>query len=288
MPETYCVIAPGGGMVAAYHAGVRKAWTEQFGPLNAHRYVANSGGACNFAYEASGQGHLMEPIWRDLVQSGQFVHSLWNIHRRGVMNIDFLVDEEIQHRFPMDVPSLKASSVGLQIGVTHSKEGYSRYFSKDFGGDFLELLRASCAVPYFFGKPVLVDDEYWYDGTIGSVVGIEHARDEQNILIILTRPLRPIGKYTLVRKILRYLLLRNEDPRLQRAVWDMPTMFNETLHEIGRLQDKKNVLVIQPRTKLPMFRIDTSIERLDATIAQGYRDTMYQSKEIELFLKKCD
>ncbi|TSC73565.1 MAG: putative esterase of the alpha-beta hydrolase superfamily [Parcubacteria group bacterium Gr01-1014_48] len=287
MSGTFCIVAQGGGMVTAYHAEVIRAWRERFGFTRVHRIIANSGAAANFSYVVSGQEHYIEPIWRDLVSSGWFVRSLWHLYRRGVMNIDFLVDEEIRKRYPLDLSALKESGIAFEVGVTHAVTGKSTYFSTTSSNDFYELLRASCAVPYFYGRHVLLDGEYWCDGTIGSVLGLERAMDENNILLILTRPPIPIKNLTLLRKILRYFLLRTEQPRLQEAVWNMPAKFNEALLEIQRMREKKNIAVIQPKRRLPMMRIDTSMRRLNATIEQGYDDTTAQYEALETFLKKC-
>ncbi|MEK7532312.1 MAG: patatin-like phospholipase family protein [Patescibacteria group bacterium] len=287
MDGTFCIVAQGGGMVAAYHAGVIRALKELFGFAMVHRIIANSGAAANFAYVVSGQERHIEPMWRDLVQSGQFVSSLWHLHRRGVMNIDFLVDDEIRKRYPLDVRALMESRIELEIGVTHAVTGQSVYFQKTDAIDFYELLRASCAVPYFYGKYVLLDGKYWCDGTIGSCTGIEQASNERNILLILTRPPRPIKKLTLLRKILRYFLLSAEYSGLQEAVWNMPAQFNHMMREIARMGEWKNMAVIRPKQKLPIMRIDTSVRRLNATIQQGYDDTTAQIGILEKFLKRC-
>jgi len=282
--RTFCIVAQGGGMIASYQAGVIRALKERFGLSRLGRVVASSGAAMNFSYVVSGQEHLIEPIWDGLIQSGRFISSLRHIHRRGVMDIDFLVDEMIRKRFPLDVAALMHSPVKFDVGVTHAITGSSWYFSKNVCECFFyELLRASCAVPYFYGKQVYLNGEYWYDGTIGSVVGLEQAINEQNILFILTRPPRPIRKLAVPRMVLRWLLLRSEHQALQRAILNMPREFNRALEDINELKKERNIVVIQPRKRLPIWRIDTSMERLRATIEQGYQDTLHNKKELEFF-----
>src|SRR3989338_9596285 len=83
------IITQGGGMIAAYHAGVVRAIGERFGFGNIKRIVASSGAAAVYAYLVSGQTNLIEPIWYYLLKSGRFVDPWHHKRGRGVINIDF-------------------------------------------------------------------------------------------------------------------------------------------------------------------------------------------------------
>jgi predicted patatin/cPLA2 family phospholipase len=276
------MVAPGGGMPCAYYAGVDRGIEEQFGFSKLERVITTSGQAANLAYRVSGQSHWIGPIWEALVKSKQFVRSLALIGRRGMFDIDFLIDKMIKEYFPHDRDAFMQNPIRFDVGVTNAATGKGRFFPKEEVPNFYELLRASCAVPYFYGKAVQLMGEHWYDGTIGSPTGIEQAENDSNILVILTRPARPIKKLRLARWLLRKLLLRRETLELAEAVCSMPARYNRDLRQIEELKAKKNIVVIRPKTRLPMFRIDTSLERLRATIEQGYRDTI-ENPELKRF-----
>ena len=74
--QTFCIVAQGGGMVAAYQAGAIKGLKKRFGFGQLGRFVANSGAAANCAYAVSGQDDLIIPIWEYLVRSKKFVRPL--------------------------------------------------------------------------------------------------------------------------------------------------------------------------------------------------------------------
>ena len=72
--NNFCIVAQGGGMTTAYHAGVIKAFKEKFGFEKLNLIVASSGAAATYSYLVSGQENLIEPIWIELVKSGKFVN----------------------------------------------------------------------------------------------------------------------------------------------------------------------------------------------------------------------
>jgi predicted patatin/cPLA2 family phospholipase len=288
MSGNFCIVAPGGGMTAVYNVGVIQALEKYFGLSRLGRVVSNSGAAGCYAYWIGGQQNDIQPLWENLVQSREFLLPLWQCYRRGSMNINFMIDEVVRRRFPLDVVAVLDSQIELDIAVTQAQTGESAYFSKSAVGDFFQLLRATSAMPYFFGEQVMLNDDYWYDGGIGSVVGIEQTTEEKNILFVLTRPPRLIKKLTLARGILRWLLLRKEHPDLQAVVMTMPARMNAAMQAIHYMQAKKNIVVIQPQERLPIRRIDTSLARLRATIRQGYQDVISRHNELNTFMQRCE
>ena len=281
----FTLIGQGGGMTASYHAGVISGIKEKFGFSGLRRVVGSSGSAANYSYLLSGQQDLIVPIWRHLLDSGKFVSFTGFPLGKDVMDIDYLIDEVIKKKFPLDLESLRTSPVDLEVGVTNAETGIPRYYSKNDSVDFFELLRASCAVPYFSREKVYFDGDHYYDGTIGSVSGLERVFDDQNLLIVLTRPQKLLPKMVLGRRILKWLLIRKETMGLQETIWSMVSRYDAVHKEIDELAKKRNVCVIQPAENLPMFRIDSRLSRLERTIQQGYLDTI-NKKELEKFFDK--
>jgi predicted patatin/cPLA2 family phospholipase len=98
-----CVLAQGGGMTTAYHAGVIKAFCERNWDSEIDCIVASSGAAATYAYLVSGQPQLVSLIWETLISSGEFVRWRMGLPVRGSLHIDYLVDEIIKKRFPLDL-----------------------------------------------------------------------------------------------------------------------------------------------------------------------------------------
>ena len=272
--NTVTIIAQGGGMTSAYHAGVIRALKESVNVGDIGRIVTSSGSAPIYSYLISNQQELIEPIWHYLVSSGEFVNLKKHPTGRGLLNIDFLVDQAIRRIFPFDHSAFTASPVQFEVGATDVLTGVSTYFTKESNVDFFELIRATCAVPYFYGKTVNLNGTSYCDGTIGEVVGLSRVQSQEKTLVILTRPDTPIPKLLFIRHVLRKILLKNESPQLQQAIWDMPRKFNELPTVLAKLQQAGSLFILQPTQPLPMFRIDSRPNRLSQTIEQGYKETV--------------
>src|SRR3989344_3473406 len=97
------LVAQGGGMTTAYHAGVVRALNERFGFDSITRVIASSGAAMTYAYVLSRQTHLIESIWYYLLESGHFVDPWHHKTGRNIIDIDFLVDDAIREQYPLDI-----------------------------------------------------------------------------------------------------------------------------------------------------------------------------------------
>jgi len=280
-----CLIAHGGGVVAAYHAGVAKAIKEKFGLDKIDRIIASSGAAATYSYLVSGQEELIIKIWLEIIKDRRFINFFKFPPGKGIINIDFLINEIVKNKYPLDLSSLKNSKIQLEICVTDADNGQAKFFSKNDNIDFYELLKASCAIPYFYGRKIALGKKYYYDGTIGGIANHNIAKDEKNILIVLTTPPKPVPKLTIFRKILRHLLIGKESILLQKAVWDMMNYHETSEDLIKRFGLNKNIVIVRPTEWLPIWRIDFRVSRLKKVIEQGYKDVI-ENKSLEKFFER--
>ena len=283
--DTFCIVGQGGGVTTAYQAGVVLGLNEKFDLGKLGRVVASSGTAIVYSYLLSNQIAVFESFWIDLLRSRDFISFLKHPTGRGVLNIDFLIDEMAKKKYPLNTTQLKKSPIQLEVSVTNARTGKAKFFPKNSALDYFELLRATCAVPYFYGKHVLLDGEYYCDGEIGSLIGLEAADDYKNVLIVLTRPPRQLPKFLLARKLLQWLLVRNETPELQSAIWEVQNKFNELPNVLETLRSQRNIAVIYPSIPLPMYRIDNRIEILKKVMEQGRSDAV-SSKDTEVLMSR--
>lgn len=280
-----CVVAPGGGCRTAYNAGVMRAIHERFGLSSITRVVGISGGLLNWAYAASGRVDYFEPFWVELIASGRFIRPWRHPTGRGIMDIDFMVDDMVKERYPLDLGALKHSSMRVVAGVTHSVTARGQWFGVQDVPDFREVIRASCAPPYIYGKHVVINGQPYCDGGIANPTGIRGVIDENRILVVLTFSQDRKGLPLTVRRFLRWLLLRNESEALQEAIFHLPEKREEEIDRIYALRKRVRVAIIRPKAELPSSRVDSSLNHLRATIAQGYQDT-YNHPELEDFFTK--
>jgi predicted patatin/cPLA2 family phospholipase len=284
--DGFCIVAHGGGVISAYHAGVIKALKEKFGFHNLHRIVTSSGAAATYSYLVSGQGDKVANIWINLVKDKRFINFFKFPPGKGIINIDFVADDFVRKKCPLNVNSLKKSKIELDIGVTDANTGKAKFFSNTDKINFYELLRATCAIPYFYGKRVVLNGHEYYDGTIAGVKDEKVLNQEKNIIFIHTTPDKPAPKLLFFRKILRKILVGNESKELQEAIWKMMECPEEEKKFVEKIKEGgRNVAVIRPSNWLPMNRIDNRLSRLKKIIEQGYYDTI-NNKELEEFFNQ--
>ncbi|MFA6585771.1 MAG: patatin-like phospholipase family protein [Candidatus Paceibacterota bacterium] len=156
--KNICITAQGGGLKSAYSVGVIKGLREKYSLDEVDLIVGSSGAGSTFAYFITKQYDYIEKIWIELVKSGEFI-KIRNFFLRGpIMDIDFLVDTVLKKKFPLDINSLKSSKTELYIPLLRYSDCKGIYFTNHESEDPYEIIRAACAVPYFFGKRVKLNN----------------------------------------------------------------------------------------------------------------------------------
>jgi predicted patatin/cPLA2 family phospholipase len=285
--ENLCIISQGGGVRSIYSAGVIKGLVEKFSLTEVGHVVAPSGSAANFMYYTSGQLKEIEQIWLELIKSGKFVRPFNLFSKNSILNIDFLVDELVRKRFPFDEDSFKNSNTKMYIPVLGASDGVGCYFSNKDQVDPFELMRATCAVPRFYGKKVLINNNYYIDGSIVDSFGFKKAMeiDSENLLVILTEPFNTKNNIPniLIRKVLDFLLFKREPNFIKEKIWGVFENYKKEKDLLIDLKKEKNIFIIAPNKKLPIGSLGRSYESAKKTLGLGYSDVV-NNKELEEFI----
>ena len=204
------------------------------------------------------------------------------------MDVDFLVDVVLKQKFPLDLVSLKSAKTNLYTPLLRYSDCKGVYFANHGPEDPYEVIRAACAVPYFFGKRVELNGTEYVDGTISEQFGLRKVLElnPKNLLVILTRPPKNLPRFMFVRKILEFLWIRNESESVKKAIWDMPKNYEADRNKILELKEQMNIAIIQPEKELPVGRLGVNLSLLKKTIDQGYKDTI-NNAELNEFFKRC-
>ena len=117
--RVFGLILQGGGMRAAYSAGAI-APLVQYGLQNSFDHViGSSAGGINAAYLLGADAETFHTYTDDLTNKN-FI----NLMRKDKkVDIDFLVDEVLTHKRPVDLANLRKSPSQLHIVVTDAKTG---------------------------------------------------------------------------------------------------------------------------------------------------------------------
>ncbi|MGH4015684.1 MAG: patatin-like phospholipase family protein [Pseudonocardiaceae bacterium] len=233
------LVVQGGGMRGIYSLGALAA-LESAGLTNAFDIVVgSSAGAINGAYLLAGQANQAISAYIDDLSNRQFVNPL-RVHK--MVNIDFMVDEVLKNRYPLNTEALFASPILLEVVLTDAETAEPVVVTnRDTDLDFYEVLRATSALPALYNRRVRVRDRDYVDG--GTVDGVPVIRaveaSADAILAVVTR--RPGFRRRASNMGVRLLarsMARGQSVALRDRIGREDVRFNEAmdlLEGIGQL-----------------------------------------------------
>ena len=150
-----------GGMVAALERmGMRQVFDEIYGV---------SAGAFAGAFFLCGRASFGTTVYYEDVNSKDFFDPLRLLQFKAPVSIEFLTNEVLKHRKPLDFDAIKSSGVILCIVATDVKSGAAILFDHFSDLDDLRLkLTATAKMPILSGPPVVIDGEQYLDGGLSA------------------------------------------------------------------------------------------------------------------------
>ena len=198
------------------------------------------------------------------------------------------------HRAPLDLQAVKDSETLFIIPVTNSFTGETEYFSNrdcDVRGvDLLDVLGASMASPYWYGRDFYINGQPYFDGGDSDPLPVEHVdvKDKRKI-IFLTREesfdLNTLGSpNSLTRALLR---LQSRKPGVYKALESIRQKYIQRLNYIKELEEQGDIVL---RPKFALTKLDNSQRNIEFCIEQGRKDVMGDQRIRELLdnLRKSD
>lgn len=193
---------------------------------------------------------------------------------KSVFGLDFVFDEIPNTLFPFDWYTFHHYSGRVRVGVTNAETGKAEYLDGMKLDTRSTMLRATCALPYYF-PPIDVNGTLYYDGGIADSIPIAQAlRDgSRRNLIVLTRP-EGYWKTTSPSAKLGAKAMKNRFPALAKTMLSRAQHYNETTALIRLLQQRApaDTVVLRPEHALHSFEKDVSM--LKNTYEHGYQMAM--------------
>jgi predicted patatin/cPLA2 family phospholipase len=181
------LIVEGGAMRGVFSCGSGVA-LESLGLTQSFDEVyACSSGAINAAYFLAGQAAYSVSIYYDEVNNRQFINPL---RIKNILDMNFLFDEVIAKRKPLDVGRVLASPSRLHISITDAHTGAGFLVDgRDSRYTLLDSLRASATHPLLSERSRRLGDRDCFDGGFANPLPIADAVESgcTDILLLLTR-----------------------------------------------------------------------------------------------------
>ncbi|MDO8561859.1 MAG: hypothetical protein Q7S05_03470, partial [bacterium] len=260
----------GGGMRSAHGGGFLYALATQLGVTAPDVMVGSSGDGANLIYFCSGQYEGIKRIWTELLSTPKFISPLrfWR-----VMNIDYLVDTVCKNQEPLDVPRFNLSPISWFVPVEDFDTGRTRYVSATDAIDPFEIMRATTAIPIFFGQKVPIAGKRYVDGELGPVLQ-DHVTQalRQGVKKILV--INHTSPWTaLSRAIIRGYAAHVPNGMHDAIIRDIST------NVFSMKAPGAHVIAVAPRN-LPAGNLTRNQKKLQRTFDQGVADALSIEKEL--------
>lgn len=145
-----------------------------------------SAGAINLAYFILGQASHASHIYADHAARSEFVNPL----RVGkILDLDWLFDQVIRKSYPIERDALLRVPTELRVSVTDAETGRNALISATTEGvDPCDLLKASAAVPFYYGRSVRFLGRDWVDGMASNALPVREALEDgcTHVLVLLS------------------------------------------------------------------------------------------------------
>lgn len=269
------LILEGGAMRSVHMAGGLTAFADQGFTDYFDIVIGSSAGACNGAYFLAGQTDMFWDMWSKSLLSKDFINfnNLFSA-KKPVLNIDYLVDEIILKKHPLDIKKIINSRTKFYVSATNCHTGQVEFFINDKEDSFIDVLRASSAIPVLYNRSVKLNGREYLDGSISDSVPIKKALDlgAKEIYVFLTRH-EGYRKGKTIADIMAGSFLSHY-PKIKEALVNRHISYNECINLIESKISDVNITVIQPIHNSGITRITTNPRLIKAVFRIGYYDTM--------------
>lgn len=189
----------------------------------------------------------------------------------SMFGLDFVFDEIPNRLLPFDWDAFNAYEGRIRVGVTNVETGKAEYLDGRELDEKCTMLRATCAIPFYF-PPIKIGDKTYYDGGLADSIPIRKSLADGNDknLIILTQPQG--YRKTLSRSSrAAAAALRHRYPRLAATLLARPKMYNETVCFCDHLAAYRPLDTVLLRPLAPINSFESDVTRLENAYWEGYR-----------------
>ena len=279
---TVGLVLEGGAMRGMFTAGVLDVFLDE--QIQIQGIVSVSAGAlfgANFPSKQRGRSiRYNKKYLNDKRYMG--LHSF--LHTGNIVNKEFAFYELPFKLDPFDQQAFIDSSVDFYVTLTNVESGKPEYFKITDVLAQMELFRATSAMP-FVSKMVEIDGKKYLDGGIADSIPLQKCRQlgYDKIIVILTRPLDYRKSRT---NPFIFNLFYKKYPHLVDSLSRRYIHYNQTVENIIRLSDNKEIFVIRPSQDLSIKRLERDPAKIQAMYDLGIADGRRALHELKQYLAK--
>lgn len=252
-------------MRGMFSAGVLDVFLErQFDPFDL--VLGTSAGACNLASHVAKQHGRNLRAYSTLMTQREFLDLRRAFSRKHVLDLDWLWDE-LARVEPLDVDAILATGKEFIAVATSVRSGAPVYLVPD-KEQFFDALKGSCALPWFYRRPVQVGAELVTDGGVSDPFAVREAyrRGARTIVVVRSRPPAFVKKPSWSR---HFLALTASNPSLAAAYRSSAESYRAAVEFIHKPPSDCRIVHVAPDEALPVSRTTQDPVALERTYALG-------------------
>lgn len=200
---------------------------------------------------------------------------------------DFFNKEYAFYRVPreldkFDDEAFKRSGIPFYAVVTNLENGEPEYIQVKSVLDEMEILRASCSMP-FASKPVEINGKMYLDGGVTDSIPFQKFAEigYEKQVVILTRD-KSYRKKPMNRALTS--LFYRQYPEFRRRLKTRHIMYNESLSRLEKYEAEGRAFVIRPSEPINISRTERDPKKLKQVYELGKSDAQKQLSELREYL----
>lgn len=267
------LVAEGGGQRGIFTAGVLDSWLYKgFNPFDL--LIGTSAGAQNLSsYMTCQQGFDQRAIF-NLTKNLKFFKLGRALIVRDAVNLDWYFDQVASSSQGLDVDCgmqrLKART--LLFSVIEMETRAALYFepNKD---NWLDLLKASSALPILYRGRVKLGQQHYVDGGLAAPVPVEEAykRGAKRTVVIRTVPKEGEIEYPWAHRLKGWICSSNRCPRVIDLITHHETEYQRAQNFMDKPPEDVEIVQIYPQKPLASGLVGSSCQDLNQDYIHGVK-----------------
>lgn len=204
----------------------------------------------------------------------------------NICDTDYCYGEVPNKIYPFDHDTFEKSKTKFYVTITNVETGEPEYVHlKSLRGKNIDYLRASASMPVV-SQIVEIDGKKYLDGGMSDSIPIEYFRSLGYDKCIIVKTKDKSYKKTKEKILPIAKKVYKNYPKFYEKLKTRHIDYNNQIKLIRELEEKQEVLVIEPSKKLKISRLEKNMENIIDAYNQGIIDAGNKLKDIKKFLKK--
>ena len=267
------LVAEGGGQRGIFTAGVLDSWLQAgFNPFDL--LIGTSAGAQNLSSYMTCQKGFGRHSITSLSRDPRFFKLSRTFIGKHAVDLDWYFNQvdQAENKLNIGCGEERLKKRKLLFSATKADDRKATFFEPT-RDNWLNVLKASSALPILYKKGVKIDDQYYVDGGLSAPIPVEEAykRGAKRIVVIRTLPKDAAVQSPWAHKLKSLLCNTNRCPKVLDLITHHENAYQATLDFIEQPPKDIEIIQIYPEQVLASSLVGSSQESLNNDYDVGFK-----------------